>query len=715
MMDTNLFVPDQNDILASFIENVIGGANGALHYGILDFNLVCTAIGGTIFLFFAVRAIIDSATHGQIGGKHTGTWFPIRFCVCIGLLLPLPIGNGGNGFNAAELIWLAVPVMGSGAADKVWTSSINSTKDMSAAVEPIMPEIDGLARHVFLSEFCMAMQNTIAATSNAPTIELHTSHGAGSIMDSYDGVGAGGIIGQCGTIKYNLRPNTASTNNAVISGNDAAAAAVYNVHIDKTAALRDALRPLAQALAPWFLPPYAEPAGGAPLVDLHGIEQSYSTAVEAIAKQQIIQAEAARLEKYADAATEGGWVRAGAWSLNLVRTNETVQDAVSGLPTVTPPHAEWWEGGPYGQGKAALAGAEHYWHQHYGNARATTDDDAYSASINRSDVWAFSDFIDVTRYKRIFDTVLLGWSGDNSTDLTGSHQRNAITELSALGHNLIDSVIGSWVLFANARGVAAAAKAGGEALVAAGSATPIVGSVFGAAMSGVVSAAAFILEQLGALAIPLYLLTFSLFSAALGLAFFVPIIPGVTWLYAVVQYVAMTLAGTIGAPLWAIAHLEMEGEGLGQRAQTGYLALLGMLVRPAAMILMLIFSMVVLQWVTTVFGLYFYPMVRNANAGSWGGAIGLVTYLVIGTGIIVALIWACMWLITHGTDYAMGFIGERFSSSQLVNEGTSRTEQPTKKGADDAGNKMQTGSLREPREPSTHAENVIDEGKHIPD
>ena len=73
------------------------------------------------------------------------------------------------------------------------------------------------------------------------------------------------------------------------------------------------------------------------------------------------------------------------------------------------------------------------------------------------------------------------------------------------------------------------------------------------------------------------------FSAAMSI--YIPLIPFITWMGAVLAYVAFMIEGLAGALLHALSHLDGDGEGLGQRTTHGYMFYINALARPALMII----------------------------------------------------------------------------------------------------------------------------------
>lgn len=148
------------------------------------------------------------------------------------------------------------------------------------------------------------------------------------------------------------------------------------------------------------------------------------------------------------------------------------------------------------------------------------------------------------------------------------------------------------MLFGNAK--AAALTAGGglvQSLAALGA------SLIGMGVAGIgviliaLTALAFT-SVLGAGAMPLALYVSGLAMSiilpmilmGITLSVYVPMIPALFWTLGVVAWLLVVAECILLAPVWALAHLEAEGEGMGQRTEKGYAMLLDLLLRPLALV-----------------------------------------------------------------------------------------------------------------------------------
>lgn len=67
-------------------------------------------------------------------------------------------------------------------------------------------------------------------------------------------------------------------------------------------------------------------------------------------------------------------------------------------------------------------------------------------------------------------------------------------------------------------------------------------------------------------------------------AFYLPLIPTILWYSGVLTWLVFVVEAIVAAPIWMIAHLDLDGDGMGQRTEYGYLFLLNILFRPTLMV-----------------------------------------------------------------------------------------------------------------------------------
>lgn len=622
------FVPEATDWAASAIDTLFK-SDGSLAAAIGAANFVYASIGGVMLLWLLMRVVMETGQHGSIAGKNSEVWFPIRFVTAVGLIAPLP----PIGLNAAQYITIGVARAGAAAASHVWETAIDASADMKPLIVPVPPAVNDLAAKLFAAEFCMATQNLSAAASGATGITINRTYTSRAVRLSYDGdTVSGGVAGQCGSITYAVRPAEAASTSMATEAADAAQQ-IAVAHYDATETLRLALRPAAAQLADRLLPPFTSGKPRGPDIDISALMRAYTQTVMDRAGA-VIAASNDRLATYKKTATAAGWVKAGAWGLSLAQVNDTLVSAVTGgMPKVAEPRYDWWSGEVYQSERAAMQAAAQWWGEAYTARTASNDWDAYNATNNANDMWQLAEIFDIGRIKFYYDKFLIE-SGENM-----------LSEMVSLGHTLIYIFWGAFALYIGGVGAAAASDAQVSSHILGiiiNQAVPIKGMAAGALAS---------LQAMGPI---FWLFAVSFLAAGASLAYLLPLMPAVIWLFAVGRWLMRVIMTVFGAPIWALAHLDLEGEGLGHRASQGYVFLLDLLVRPIVMTLSLIAGYAAIMLFGELFSMCYYEAVRNTITGHHAGITGLVVYTLAGAAAAMQLCRIAMSAVTDGADYAIG-------------------------------------------------------------
>ena len=129
------------------------------------------------------------------------------------------------------------------------------------------------------------------------------------------------------------------------------------------------------------------------------------------------------------------------------------------------------------------------------------------------------------------------------------------------------------------------------------------------------------------------------------------------WMLIVARFLIRTLTGVLAVPLWAIAHLELDGEGMGDRTKPGYMLLLDIFIRPAVSVLALLVGLGIFIAMAKLFAVSFYPAVRSTLAGHYGGFSGLFAFTVLSVSILIMLMHTSMKVITDAADDVLEMAG----------------------------------------------------------
>lgn len=170
---TSLFAtanPD-TDIAFYMIREVFGlpdlfgtldGGRSSLHIALQTmfqfYNLAILAVAILVFLYYVIVVIAETAQSGTpFGQRFSHIYAPIRLVIAIGLLVPLSYG-----FNGAQYVTFFAAKLGSGFATTGWTqfnASLDGSNPLGAdnatlIAETKRPDVDGLVEFMSLAVTC---------------------------------------------------------------------------------------------------------------------------------------------------------------------------------------------------------------------------------------------------------------------------------------------------------------------------------------------------------------------------------------------------------------------------------------------------------------------------------------------------------------------------------------------------------------------------------
>lgn len=123
------------------------------------YNIGILAVGLIVFLYFVTTVVAETAQTGTPFGKRfTHAWAPVRMMLAVALLLPLV-----NGMNGAQLLTLYVAKWGSGLATNSWNLYLNTVTGrgetpmgnrINLVGQPNVPPMTNLMQFMFTAQTC---------------------------------------------------------------------------------------------------------------------------------------------------------------------------------------------------------------------------------------------------------------------------------------------------------------------------------------------------------------------------------------------------------------------------------------------------------------------------------------------------------------------------------------------------------------------------------
>ena len=313
--------------LLGFLRGIAGGFGGALTEILQVFNGAVLAYAGILVVWRVVEAAVETARSGRAG---VGGWDAIRIVGAVALLWPSP----ASGLGAGQHLVIGIGDVGGRAASLVWEPfAVSTLADGEFGAPGSLPPAyrPALGRNV-LNEVCYLVMNTEAGSD--PVLGKFHSSGGAFYRIGYDG------------IKRHVRrlrsyPVRACGEVTVEDSGDPGAARVAGAHWNALVAVQREIGGLARELAGIHLPGSVSYGGEVP--DFAARAASISGAYESLALQGIAAAAsangAARRAEIEAAIRAGGWLTAGTYFHSIFASNFAVLGAASG-PVAQGPSAD---------------------------------------------------------------------------------------------------------------------------------------------------------------------------------------------------------------------------------------------------------------------------------------------------------------------------------------------------------------------------------------
>lgn len=599
-------------------------------------NLALMAMAAVWMTWTVLKGSLMTAQEGQFIGKQMhSSWVPFRLTVGVASLVPF-----FKGLCFAQIVMLYAIKLSIGAGNMAWQGAVDFIyKGNDIVSVNRISTSDDLAKSVFDSLLCMHSINAgIAKMGGEPNYGNGLSAAAGVWSFGSPSFSSTGFNSQCGT--YRLPQQTLQAAGAAQNTANQQAAFGHLVTSLNSEAERIAKGVLLSVTDPMNNPPVeANPA--------YVIQASnaYSAELKSMSKALVSQVNAdngraAMQERMKSAATSQGFTTAGAWFFTLSSKNNEANEVLSVGATL---------------GKSALAPNDPSFigvSDIYSKALALTINSSTKELVSESDddsSWVFKKIKGMicpsagnapAGLGQCIVGGLIHAGQDNENALIRiANMGNAITAIGATGFTAVGAVQGA------VEGTSDNILTKGAALLGGGG---VKGALLGAAKVWFdVCTNAFK----------------TLFFFGIVCATYIPLIPAIVWIMRLVSIFAIWVEAVVSAPVWAFAHLDTDGEGMGSRSGHGYLYLFNVVLNPMLSVLGLVLGTVLLD-IMSIFTLQLYPdMISNAAGDSWTGLIKIIALLVIFVMINLSLVNLCMQLINVIPDNIMDWIGGRIGGS----------------------------------------------------
>ncbi|MHB1592242.1 MAG: DotA/TraY family protein, partial [Sulfuricella sp.] len=597
---------------------------------------------GMIFVFYTtVKGTIDSAHDGQVlGKKMSEIWVPIRTVGGAAFLLPL-----GSGYSLIQIAVLWLAVQSAGIGDAVLGAGLDYIAETNMVARPHLSDTRQLAASVLRSEVCMAAMNKQYTDSNQSTrivpeektwLVSNTGEiGLGDVALGQIGVGKALYDASYRVTEFHWRamdngkparmsPDvcgalTWEQSDESSEGNSNTRIAKRPIMLAQASAVRQMiadLRPVAQQIVA-----FKPPAPGA----IETSAANYENSLMQAAKSAVQQTSDTRRSEFLEAVRAGGWIYLPTYYNQLIQLNDVMQSALNALPATSPISIEDKES------KEALINYQ----------------DAMTVGNEYIKARAYAPKQELKRQFKQDGELPTSW-GDIKRLLSGFAQKGiyeftqeiAGSNLSHVGQ--IKAVGDSIISTAEALATFLAVTSGGAESRAV---SWTVGNFFnvGAALNSV----SWILQS-----IVLSLLIFGSIAA-----YYIPLIPFIVGITAVIKWFVLVFEAIIAAPIWAVAHMHPDGDDVVGKASPGYMLILGLLLRPALTVLGFFGSIWLAQPITGYINISYMTTVQGAEHNSFSFIAAFVAYIIIYVIIMTGVIHSVFSMVNWLPDNVLRWIG----------------------------------------------------------
>lgn len=663
-------------LFGDFAQNpfsTVGGPTTLLGGVFVIFNTCIFVAGFTWALYGIVSAVAGTANEGEALGRRMNTiWFPIRMIIGIAGMVPI-----FGGFTLTQAIMMLLTTVGIGIGNAMWTGAVNNTDQMQGLMQnqDISPasasKMREAARSMFMSNVCLIAQGDhisglgAAASPNEQMTVASVSKGGarsyqyGSVDDPL----------KCGSVT--VESNVRSANNFVAFRSGAVnygaiESAANAAYITGLGTLQSTISALATT---WYQQREAAITNGSdlpkfPLDQIEAAVDQFSRNASAAITQSTQNTGAIYDDAKANMLSVG-WFGAGAWFSTFAEVNAGIADAAKG-PTVKTESSGGVFSSRSDEALRAIAAAE----SAYGKAQAERGASSASGDPSKTIIdsaindtgcgGSFGNSIAGTAtgncslgqavVSAAIKATAMGSGGGGNGVVSNQGFVNPVIMMKNMGDYVMtfssSILLGSWV----AEGaIWVAEKVGlggvaGKVISKANDLTSKAGSGDGSTFA-VIKSVAMVTLVLGA-----------------AMSIYIPLIPFITWMGAILAYAASMIEGLAGASLHAMSHLDGDGEGLGQRTTHGYMFYINAIARPALMIIGFFVASALMIAIGTLQAQMFLPAMANVQGNSVTGIFSIAMFLVVFFVINMTLITASFNLIYVITDQVIGFIGGQVDS-----------------------------------------------------
>jgi conjugal transfer/type IV secretion protein DotA/TraY len=625
----NLTPPASDITVTNFLSALFGdlvgvsGGSNPMALVIGKFNAVVLLVGGILLAYTLIGGTMQTAHDGEmLGKKWSSMWTPIRTSLGVAAIVPM-----GSGYCVIQYVVMWLVMQGVGAADVIWSEYADRSDPLAEIA--IMQNNSRGAQMADL----LLQQNLCTTVINWELYRASLASDGGAAMAA--DIGYIGPVeplsappsptstfekNVCGSFEM---PSVALTNNETLQtwfgqtfDQAAFSSAITRAHTNAYRKLDRDMGWLAYKIYKDDVYNSMSPAGQ----QTRGNE--FKTAVNEYNKTINDAARAAadsvsRDNDVARYASRDGWGMAGAWYMKYVYVQTALNQEISRYPDVIPPNL---------------------------GAIPPEFKDIYTSFLGRYNV--------IKRSGKFTSELGIETMLSDTKNPVNSTESSSGDSLKKYLNDSYGSVL-------------SAPKKYLQSTI--GNKNPVLASkdfgdyVFTSTITGTLGLAVLATILPGSSVMVVLPIIFALVGGLMGfsamLAFYLPMAPFIIWFGVVIGWVVLVIEAVIAAPMWAVAHLHPDGDGIVGRGGQGYSLILGLTLRPALAVLGLIAAMVLIVPVGHFFNRTYWAVFEISQGNSVQGLFTFVACIAIFSVVYVSIIHRVFALIHVIPDQILRWIG----------------------------------------------------------
>ena len=576
------------------------------------FNLVALACISALFIWVMAIAVAGTAHEGTpFGKRYSSLWMPLRFVGAMGALAP--IFKGLSLFQVAILACIGFSI---NLGNYVWELGADYFVEHGGQLTVQAPDQN-------VTQYSAIANGSLESL----TLQYYLNERRGmSISPGGDWNYSDNWFQSGGDYTFNFNGNMGSIVVACVDEGDA----LCRGKVNAVGTAVSELSSLASQLANPDLP--------ASDVDSQALAAAANKINETILNDLKSYAQSGqlgnKLNDFEENAKQYGWFMAGSAYWSIAWINQEVRAAMYSGISYNPP--EYTKSELYGMThglhdfEAIQERVANYIKTAYGSRRGISDTTASPAATDETRALGdIGNWLRATLNKLIAANIL-------PVAIESMSSQDPIMAVSNVGDYLIGS---AWGL-ASALGVADVAHSMGKAIPFIGKAVPNLDKYI-----------SFILFSVF---LPLLLY-------GLALAYYLPAIPFIRWISALIGWIILVVEALVAAPLWLCAHALPDGEGAaGQHGKRGYFLMLGIFLRPPLMVTGFFAAVILMNVLGRILGASFEMFVGGTAQTKILGLTGTFSMLVILGIVIIMSANKFFSLIHYLPEHVTNWIGQQF-------------------------------------------------------